>query len=58
MCVCGIVGAFVLRLAYSRENRRRDAFLEGKTEEEVLAQYSEQELLDLGDRNPYFRYTL
>jgi MFS family permease len=58
ICICGIAAAFVLRTVYARENKRRDVFLEGKTEEEVLAQYSEQELLDLGDRNPYYRYTL
>jgi hypothetical protein len=43
---------------YKRENAKRDAFMEGKTDDEVLAMYSEQELLDLGDRSPFFRYTL
>ena len=58
ICVCGIVAAFVLRLAYARENKRRDAFMVGKSDEDILAQYTEQELLDLGDRSPFFRYTL
>jgi hypothetical protein len=50
--------AFVLRKGYQRENAKRDAFMAGKTDEEVKAMYTEQELLDLGDRSPFFRYTV
>ena len=58
ICFAGIIAAFVLRFAYARENKRRDEFMVGKTDEEVRAKYTEQELLDLGDRSPFFRYTL
>ena len=58
ICVCGIIAAFVLRTVYQRENKRRDAFMEGKTDEEIMGKYTEQELLDLGDRNPFYRYTI
>jgi hypothetical protein len=55
----GIVMALILRFAYARENKKRDdlvASLGG--EQGVLQKYSEQELLDLGDLSPFFRYTL
>jgi len=58
ICVVAIGAAYVLRCAYDRENKRRDAFMEGKTAEEVRAAHTEQELLDMGDRSPFFRYTL
>lgn len=58
ICVCGIIAAYALRTVYARENKKRDAFMEGKTEEEILSMYTEQELLDLGDKSPWFRYTL
>jgi hypothetical protein len=58
MSVIAVCMAFVLRIAYRRENAKRDAFMEGKTDAEVRAMYTEQELLDLGDRSPFFRYTL
>ncbi len=58
ICCAAIVAAFVLRFAYARENRRRDAFMVGKTDDEVRAMYTEQQLLDLGDRSPFYRYTL
>lgn len=54
----GISAAIVLRFAFARENKRRRDLLEQLGEEGVRAQYSEQELLDLGDRSPFFRYTL
>lgn len=43
-----------LRYKFKRINRNRDLL----TEEDVRAQYSESELLQLGDQSPYFRYTL
>lgn len=58
ICCVAVVAAFVLRFAYARENSRRDAFMVGKTDDEVRAMYTEQELLDLGDRSPFYRYTL
>jgi MFS family permease len=58
VCVASILAAFALRWGYNRENKKRDAFMEGKTDEEVRAMYTTQELLDLGDLSPFFRYTL
>ncbi len=57
-CVAGVVAAFVLRFAYARENARRDAIVASMPEEQLRAQYTDQQLLDLGDRSVYFRYTL
>lgn len=56
--VAAVIAALVLRFAYARENKRRDEFMAGKTDEEVRALYTDQELLDLGDLSPFFRYTL
>lgn len=58
ICCAGVVAAFILRHAYAKENKRRDAFMVGKTDEDVRGLYTTQELLDLGDRSPFFRYTL
>jgi len=58
ICACGIIVAYILRLAYARENRRRDELVAREGEEGIRAKYTEQELLDLGDRSPFFRYTL
>lgn len=56
--VLGIIAAYILRVAYGRENRRRDDLLAQEGEESVRSRYSEQELLELGDRSPFFRYTI
>lgn len=45
---------FVLRAAFLKVNRQRDMIPEA----EVRIKYSEQELLDLGDKSPLYRYTL
>jgi hypothetical protein len=55
---CGILAAIVLRVAYARENARREKMLAELGEDAVKAQYTEQELLDLGDCSPFYRYTL
>ncbi|KAK5051047.1 hypothetical protein LTR84_003606 [Exophiala bonariae] len=57
-CVCAIIMAYILRVAFKGENKKRDIFMEGKTITEVKAMFAEQELLDLGDKSPFFRYTL
>lgn len=49
-----ICSTLVLRWAYLSENKRRDQI----PLEEVRARYTEQELLDLGDRSPLYRYVL
>lgn len=53
--VVGAVGC-VLTLAWSwdRANKKRDAI----SEREVRGRYSEQELLDMGDRSPLYRYVV
>ncbi|KAI1608295.1 major facilitator superfamily domain-containing protein [Exophiala viscosa] len=58
ICVCAILMAALLRRAYQNENKRRDELMRGKTDAEIRAQYTEQELLDLGDKSPFFRYTI
>jgi MFS family permease len=58
ICAAGIVAAFILRKAYQRENRHRDELLAREGEEAIRAKYTEQELLELGDRSPFYRYTL
>jgi MFS family permease len=58
VCCAGIITAFVLRKAYQAENRRRDELVAGDGEEVIRARYSEQELLDLGDKSPFYRYTI
>ncbi|CAH0058004.1 unnamed protein product [Clonostachys solani] len=40
--------------AYASANRKRDEM----SEDEIRAKYTEQELLDLGDRSPLYRYVL
>lgn len=56
--VCSITATVVMRHFLKRENQRRDEFMAGRSPEEVTAQYTEEELLNLGDRSPFFRYTL
>jgi hypothetical protein len=56
--VASILMAFVLRYAFAAENRKRDALLAERGSDAIRAQYSDQELLDLGDLSPFFRYTL
>jgi hypothetical protein len=58
MCCVSIVSAIVLRTGVQRENKKKLKLLAEKTEEEIKAQYTEQELLDMGDRSPFFKYTL
>ncbi|KIX07389.1 uncharacterized protein Z518_02042 [Rhinocladiella mackenziei CBS 650.93] len=58
ICVLGIIAAFILRKAYQAENRKRDELLAHEGEETIKAKYTEQELLDLGDKSPFYRYTL
>jgi len=54
MVVAGQIMAFVLRRSYDKINKQRDLM----TEEEINEKYTEAELLALGDKSPYFRYTL
>ncbi|KAG9185414.1 MFS general substrate transporter [Alternaria panax] len=58
MCCTAILMTFVLRWAYARENRIRDELIAEHGEEAIRARYSEQELLVMGDKSPFYRYTL
>ena len=57
-CTAGFIMAFVLRRAYQAENRKRDEFMVTEGEQVVRSTYSDQELLDLGDKSPFYRYTI
>jgi len=58
ICLVAIMMTVVLRLAYARENKKRRALIELEGEDAIRARYSEQELLELGDKSPFFIYTL
>lgn len=58
MCCLAIIMTFVLRWAYTRENNKKDQMILEHGEEALRAKYSEEELLMLGDKSPFFRYTL
>jgi MFS family permease len=58
MCVAAIAMTFVLRWAYARENRQRDQMIQEHGEEAVRARYTDEEMLMMGDKSPFFRYTL
>lgn len=52
--VAGIIAVGVLELVYGRINRKRDA----AAENEVHNRHTAEELDALGDRSPFFRYTV
>ncbi|KAI5927851.1 putative MFS transporter [Camillea tinctor] len=50
----GLLMSFMLELAYKWGNKKKEQM----SEEEVRAKYTEDELLDMGDKSPLFRYVL
>lgn len=54
MNVSAIITAAVLRVVYGRLNKKRDQ----QTEEEVRQRYTDEELLDMGDKSPLYRYVV
>lgn len=58
ICCCAIIMAYALRIVYRNENQKRDRMTAGKSDAEIRAMYTDQELLDMGDKSPFFRYTL
>ncbi|TXT13282.1 hypothetical protein VHUM_00649 [Vanrija humicola] len=50
----GLIAGCCLEVALIRINKKREAM----SHEEILAKYTEQELADMGDRSPLYRYTL
>lgn len=53
ICVAAIVTTIVLKFEYQRLNKAKEA--EG-TEEEVRARYTPEELVQMGDTSPLFKY--
>jgi hypothetical protein len=58
VCVSAVIMAYVLRVSFRRENARRDRMMEEQGEAAIRAMYTDQQLLDMGDRSPFYRYTL
>jgi len=56
--IAAIIMAFVLRLDCRRENERRRKMIEEEGEEAIRARYGDQQLLEMGDKSPFFIYTL
>jgi hypothetical protein len=54
----GALMACFLRYAYGNANKKKDRLIAELGEEGIRAKYTEQELLDMGDRSPFFRYAL
>lgn len=50
----GITAATVIMFTFRHSNKQRERI----SEDEVREKYTEQELIDLGDRAPLYRYTL
>ena len=44
----------VLKISWGNENKRRDKL----SEAEVREKYTEQELVEMGDNSPLYRYVL
>lgn len=56
--VTAIGMAAVLRRAFHHENEQRRLLIEREGAAAVRAKYTEQELMELGDKSPFFVYTL
>lgn len=52
--LAAVMSTAVLRVAYARENEKRDLL----SETEVRERYTENELLDMGDKSPLYRYVV
>ncbi|KAK0303398.1 hypothetical protein LTR01_008126 [Friedmanniomyces endolithicus] len=56
--IAAILMAIVLRISCQRENERRRVMIEQEGEDAIRARYGEQQLLEMGDKSPFFIYTL
>jgi len=56
--IAAVLMAIVLRFAYAAENQKRKRMLSEQGDDAIRNEYGEQTLLDIGDRNPFFIYTL
>ncbi|KAI5479970.1 hypothetical protein MNV49_002260 [Pseudohyphozyma bogoriensis] len=52
--LCGIIGTLIMRFALISINNKRDKI----SEAEVRAKYTDEELTELGDQSPLFRYII
>lgn len=52
--IVALFSAIILRIRLDQINKKRDSM----SLADIHAKYSEQELLDMGDYSPLFRYTL
>lgn len=52
--IAAMAAVLLLSLFYGRINKRRDAL----DPEQIRQEYTEEELAEMGDRSPFFRYTL
>lgn len=50
----GVLAALTLEFAFTRINKKREAM----SKEEIDAKYTPQQLAQMGDRSPYYRYML
>jgi sugar phosphate permease len=53
--LAAICATIVLKMAFERENKKRDAM---GTEAEIRERYSDEELIKMGDKSPLFRYII
>ena len=58
ICCIAVLMAIFLRFIFARENARKVAVLEREGEEAFRARYTEQEMVQMGDKSPFFIYTL
>ena len=58
IAVAAIIMAYILRVNCRRENERRRKMIEEEGEAAIRARYGEEQLLEMGDRSPFFVYTL
>lgn len=49
-----LIASIFLRFKFKKINEERDAM----SLDEIHAKYTEEELMDLGDDSPFFRYTI
>ncbi|CAN8100747.1 unnamed protein product [Discula destructiva] len=54
MSFSALVGTFSVRYSFKKENETREKL----NQDEVRSQYSDKELLRMGDRSPLFKHTL
>ncbi|EFR05258.1 high-affinity nicotinic acid transporter [Nannizzia gypsea CBS 118893] len=60
LAICGIaiITAIFLRVEFKKVNDQRDKLIAEQGEETIRARYTQQQLLDMGDLSPFFRYTI